>query len=85
MGSQGLPIAAGKPQELVEHVVSETHLDRQASSDCAFQHPGDIDRVSESVHKLTHFLTKSNTGHNVFMTRGRNFDKPENEEIEVLR
>jgi len=53
----------------------------------AFQirYPGDINRVSESVHKLTHFLTKSNTGHNVFMTRGRNFDKPENEEIEVLR
>ena len=52
---------------------------------CMFQHPGDINRVSESVHKLTRFLTKSNTAHNVFMTRGRNFNNSENEGIEVLR
>ncbi len=50
-----------------------------------FQNVSDIDRIAASVHKLTNFLTKANTGHNVFITRGRNFDRPKDEEFSALR
>ena len=52
---------------------------------CADEIMAELKKVSKSVHRLTEYLTKENVAHNVYMTRGTDFENANSASYDSIR